>query len=322
MTNSGHVAEQVGKLCDESHRHILLLGGKAKAAERYPPRLIAAILKGIRSELRSGGILGALEAGTCLEEREALEEYAEFLPQEVFDDISGAKLEPKLVAKARRDEMEYMRSLAVYEEVDGQVAVDGGHALINTRWIDVNKGDSTTPNYRSRLVVQETRRVTSLQDGFETFAATPPIEALRLLLSSVVSGPVDTDVVVLFIDISRAHLHSDIQREVYVRPPPESGLPAGRCWKLLKAMYGLKDAGACFEKKAEGVLVNMGFRVGSFSPCLYYNADAKVAVFRHGDDFVVRASRHEADKFHEELNRHLIAKKRGQLGLCPDKGDL
>ena len=44
-------------------------------------------------------------------------------------------------------------------------------------WVDINKGDDMRPNVRCRLCVQETRRQSP------TFSATPPYEALRLMVS-------------------------------------------------------------------------------------------------------------------------------------------
>ena len=55
-----------------------------------------------------------------------------------------------------------------------------GVKIIKTRWIDINKGgDRANPNYRSRLVAKEFRD--GNQDGL--FASTPPLEALKLLIS-------------------------------------------------------------------------------------------------------------------------------------------
>ena len=50
---------------------------------------------------------------------------------------------------------------------------------IATRWMDVNKGDRQNPNYHSKLVAKEFN--IGAADGL--FAATPPLEAVRLLLS-------------------------------------------------------------------------------------------------------------------------------------------
>ena len=54
-----------------------------------------------------------------------------------------------------------------------------GYKIVGTRWLDINKGDDDKPDYRSRLVGKE------YNDGFEEglFASTPPLEALRWLLS-------------------------------------------------------------------------------------------------------------------------------------------
>ena len=52
-----------------------------------------------------------------------------------------------------------------------------GGNTIGTRWIDINKGDEESPDYRSRLVGKE------LNVGSDPalYAATPPLEALRLI---------------------------------------------------------------------------------------------------------------------------------------------
>ncbi len=63
-----------------------------------------------------------------------------------------------------------------------------GGKIIRARWTDVNEGDKAHPNYRSRLVGKDSWD--GDQDGL--FASTPPLEALRLLISmtaSVDQGP-------------------------------------------------------------------------------------------------------------------------------------
>ena len=47
------------------------------------------------------------------------------------------------------------------------------------RWVDVNKGDDLCPNVRSRLVARQIRQAG--EDAI--FAPTPPLEALRSVLS-------------------------------------------------------------------------------------------------------------------------------------------
>ena len=170
---------------------------------------------------------------------------------------------------------------------------------IPTRWVDLDKGDKDGPKVRFRLVCQETRGRSTLgvEDWSSVFAATPPYEAFRLQLNAAMTGPradnPDDDLVLTFFDISRAHLHSPLMRKVYISVE-------GRVYNLLKAMYGLRDAGASCDRKVTSTLDDSGFKEGSFSPCLATNlqslADGQkdkglVRVTRHGDDFAALGRR-------------------------------
>lgn len=55
-----------------------------------------------------------------------------------------------------------------------------GKNIIGTRWVVCNKGDEANPDVRCRLVAQEVKT----HESQEFYAATPPIEALRLVVSS------------------------------------------------------------------------------------------------------------------------------------------
>ena len=71
------------------------------------------------------------------------------------------------------------------------------------------------------------------------------------------------DDVLMLLDISRAHLHSPLARAVFVTID-------GKVYKLLKAMYGLRDAGAAFDRKVLHVMNLMGVSLGKFSICVGY----------------------------------------------------
>ena len=65
-------------------------------------------------------------------------------------------MDPSLVKMARKDEPEEFRKHGVYEKVDIVECHDKtGKPPIGTKWVDVNKGDSMHPEYRSRLFAQE-----------------------------------------------------------------------------------------------------------------------------------------------------------------------
>ena len=104
------------------------------------------------------------------------------------------------------------------------------------KWVDVNKGDAEQPTIRSRYVAKEIAYRRS--DDF--FAATPPLEALRMLLSNVASSK---DLRVLVLDARKAHLHSQVDRLLYVDLPPERRQP-GMCARLRRCLCGTRDAPA------------------------------------------------------------------------------
>ena len=97
---------------------------------------------------------------------------------EAWDDLTGLSLDPKGVLNARRQELDYIAQTNVWGVVPREEARRNGWKIIKSRWIDVNKGDDISAQYRSRLVGEEfaDKRI----DGL--FAATPPLEALRFLV--------------------------------------------------------------------------------------------------------------------------------------------
>ena len=106
------------------------------------------------------------------------------------------------------------------------------------------------PDYRSRLVAKEIKK----DNRDDLFAATPPLEALKMLMSMAMTEGVgyergkETEGMKLeFIDIKRAFFHAEARRNVYVELPEEDMVP-GRCGKLNNSMYGTRDASQTWEE--------------------------------------------------------------------------
>ena len=137
--------------------------------------------------------LSAVEAGPVLEEPDLVDRRPENDDEQQFwDEATGLPLDPARVAAARAEEWAYMDELEVMVPATLDEALEAtGHRPVPCRWVDIDKGDSTAPLYRSRLVCQETRRRSTIdaQDWAQVFAATPPYEAFRLQLSLAMTGP-------------------------------------------------------------------------------------------------------------------------------------
>ena len=182
--------------------------------------------------------------------------------------------------------------------------------------MDVNKGDSKRPLVRSRYVAMEIAY--SKDDHF--FAATPPLEALRLLLSKVASGRTcgTGGRQILVVDARKAHLHAFAERELYVQLPPEVA-QAGQCARLLRSLYGTRDSPALWEAFLAEQLHQLGFRRGEASPCCFRHKTRDLPCVVHGDDFVFAGNDSDLAWTAKSMEAKFLVKMIGRLG--GDKGD-
>ena len=73
-----------------------------------------------------------------------------------YDDLTGAKLDPKLVRQARDVEMVFFYAEGVYDcDTIGNAIQLTGKTHIVVRWADIDNSDDENPDYRSRLVAKE-----------------------------------------------------------------------------------------------------------------------------------------------------------------------
>ena len=82
----------------------------------------------------------------------------------------------------------------------------------------------------------------------DLLAATPPLEVKKILVSMAVTegvgyqkGCKSKAIKLDFIDVRRAYFHAKARRLAYVKLPPEDD-ELGKCGKLVKALYGARDA--------------------------------------------------------------------------------
>ena len=236
------------------------------------------------------------------------EQLAAWAQGDVYDEITGAALPPSLVQAARAEEIKFMLEWGVWERARiTECWQETGKAPIGSKWVDVNKGDATKPLIRSRFVVKEI--ATYKTDDF--FAATPPLEALRLLLSMAASTGHDIKVEVL--DARKAHLHAFADRTVFVKLPPEVDEP-GWCARLVRCLYGTRDAPKRWQAFLDEQLIALGFAKGRASPCCFFHVRLGVRCIVHGDDFVLSGTAGALDEVKARMHERFLLKELGRLG--------
>ena len=167
---------------------------------------------------------------------------------EAWDDVNGVFLDADKVREAREEEMAYHKKCGVYKRVHkSQVQATGGN-MIAAKWLDTKKGDKEQPNYRSRLVGGEYNEG---NDG-SLSASTPPLEALRLVVShaATIDGSQKGERRELMInDVRRAYFDAQQQRNLLIYLPKED-LEAGAddIGHLLLCLYGTRDAAKELQK--------------------------------------------------------------------------
>ena len=233
------------------------------------------------------------------------------------DDVTGRPLDPKGVRLAREDELRELERLEVYDVVDIDECWNRtGRAPITARWIDTNKGTEELPKYRSRFVAREIKSLYGGNAREDLFAATPPWEAVKIILSEAATGH-HRNKKLMFIDISKAYLFAPVTvPNVFVDLPPEQSEP-GKCALLKKALYGTRDAARAWEIEYSKTLVTMGFVPGKSSTVVFYNWESDVRLAVHGDDFVLSGTPGHLEQFANDLSKKYLVKVRGILGPEP-----
>ena len=99
-----------------------------------------------------------------------------------WDDNKGGWLDPELCARARREEVEYIRRNKMYTRVSRETCSrETGRAPVKTGWAETDKGLPRQSNVRARWVAK----------GYKTYArpdlyaSTPP---LKVVLSEIATG--------------------------------------------------------------------------------------------------------------------------------------
>ena len=117
-----------------------------------------------------------------------------------------------------------------------------GAKVIATKWaVDTYKGAGSEPNYMSRLAGRER----NLSDRPDLFAATPPLDSPKCIVSKCASSQRRARPhKIPSIDVSRAYFCANSIRPVLIRIPAEDRQPGNEdmVGKLNVSLYGTRNA--------------------------------------------------------------------------------
>ncbi|CAK0855964.1 unnamed protein product [Prorocentrum cordatum] len=338
ITNSEEIWHELNGKCSnlvggELHRHTELKGGVAHFAAKYPPKFVSAVLRALRRQLRKDGELNAVDeiAGPVpeipIEYKEMLEKGGGF-----WDDVNGGFLPTEKVLAARQEEMDWIHGEKVYDIVPEQEAQEAGVRPLDVLWVDTDKSmDPNEQKVRSRLCVREYKtkkdgKVQRALPAAQLFSAMPPLEAVKILMSKMMTGGVSKSgkrLKLRHYDISRAHFMGKAQRLVYIRLPAEDRQRYGEkmLGRLVKSMYGTQDASHLWQLDYVELCCSSegGFKRGKHNAALFFNPTADISMAVHGDDFVVLSDDDGLNHVDRLLASKYPSKLMGTVGF--DDGD-
>ncbi|GMF61722.1 unnamed protein product [Phytophthora fragariaefolia] len=120
-------------------------------------------------------------------------------------------------------------------------------------------------------------------------------------------------------DVPNAYLRADLERPIYMRAPIGLSVPKGKCLRLQKSLYGLKQSGKLWSDTMHKFLLEIGFARSKLDPCLYFRrSDDKLTVLGlYGDDIVVVSQREsDSDWVMQKLADQFEIKDMGPAKKC------
>ena len=146
------------------------------------------------------------------------------------------------------------------------------------------KPDGTIDKYKARLVMLGNRQSESSYTNIKSGTVRNSTVKLLISLQAKTKG------VSMVLDIKGAYLKSAItdpeKEKLFIR------YPNGKIYKLLKYIYGLKQAGYEWQKNITAELLRLGYKQSITDPLVFSRHDGKkwIIMCIHVDDFYVVAS--------------------------------
>ena len=233
-----------------------------------------------------------------------------------WDDVRGGWLDKVKVHEARMEEVGFMQREHLWDVVPRNQAA--GHRIVSVRWVDTNKGTEERPEVRCRLVARDFNAGVD-RDREDLFAATPPWELKRLLLSHAADREGGGVRKVMLVDVKKAHLYPPCREEVYIELPEEAGAGPAHVGRLRRMLYGLRAAAATWENHYASKLEEVGFKRGAATPVAFHHLGRGLNVVVHGDDFTFTGEDASLDWVLRHMKSWYQLKVRARLG--PEEKD-
>jgi hypothetical protein len=213
--------------------------------------------------------------------------------------ITESQDDPKTLSQAhsRSDWPDWQnamdRKIATLEEAGTWITVPRptDKNIVGSRWVYriKRKADGSIEKYKARLVAQGFTQKFGM-DYFDTFSPIAKLSSFRIILAIAARNDWDADT----FDFNGAYLNGELDdnEEIYMKPPPRYTSEGEQVKRLLKSLYGLKQAGRKWYDTLSRALTHLGFQVNNADPGVFSShVDNHTTILAiHVDDCLITGS--------------------------------
>ena len=170
-----------------------------------------------------------------------------------------------------------------------------GNKPLGCKWVFKKKMkiDDTIDNYKARLVIKGYKQQQGL-DYFATYSPVSRITSIRMTLAIASMR----NLAVHQMDVKMTFLNGDLEEKIYMEQPEGFVAPgqAGKVCRLVKSLYGLKQASMKWHEKFDHVVFSNAFKANECDSCVYYkeyhrdNEEGYVMITLYVDDLLIARS--------------------------------
>lgn len=211
--------------------------------------------------------------------------------------------------RAMREELQSFKDNDAWEVVDKPS--DG--SIVQCKWVLNKKLDvNNDVRYRARLVAKGFTQRYGI-DYENTFSPVVKHSTLRMLFALSVQWDMD----ITHLDVTTAFLNGNLKESIFMSfPEGFVNKSNGKVLKLKRAIYGLKQSSLVWYDKVKECLLNIGFKISKFEPCLFtkFSENVKLIVTVYVDDFLIFSNcTTETDKLKSFLSSKFKLKDLGPV---------
>jgi hypothetical protein len=175
--------------------------------------------------------------------------------------------------------------------------------------------DSTIEKYKIRLVAKGYNKKEG-EDFFDTYSLVARLTSIQVLLSLATSY----GLLVHQMDVKTAFINGKLKEEIYMDQLDGFAVKGqeGRVRKLLKSLYGIKQAPKQWHEKFDKTLTSVGFVVNEADKCVYYHfgGGEEVILCLYVDDILIfGTSLNVIKKVKEFLSQNFEMKDLGEANV-------